>query len=192
MLIVFLALFVFSSVHADENDNYIEREISNINKLLENAKFVKGVLFIDNDSVETNILVFKGTHKLNNSLFCVCKMNNNSIKIYRAKEIEGYKFDGKYYKKHISGETHFFILKISSGKIDLYERNDIPSDKRFLYYLKLPSSDNLFVISPFDKNITEYKVSDKSANSTTSVYVSKGIDQNSKCLSLNILVTVKV
>lgn len=121
-----------------------------IEKVLKNAKFQKGIIYQKNDSIESDILIFKGKSRKYSYQYCVVKNPNDSIVIYSPKEIDGYKVSNEKYVKHFSdGESFFILLKIS-GKVDLYFRDAIPYDLRFLYYLKLPNQKELLVLSPKD------------------------------------------
>jgi len=181
MKFISLFLFILYPIIASDNDKYVENEISNINKLLESGTFVNGLIYFQNDTLETELLYFKRKAKINFYLFCVSRNGNDSIKVYRASEINGYKIQDEIYIKHISDGEHFFIKNIKSGKINLFERKGLPSDNRFLYFLKFPNTNNYYVINPDANNTTvtespESRQSGSTSRGTVTYYTSKGID----------------
>jgi hypothetical protein len=128
--------------------------------------------------------MFKGKAKKNSYLFCISRSGKDKIKIFKANEIYGYKIMNDYYVQHMSDGNYFFIRKTKTGKIDLFEREIIPSDNRFLYLLKFPNNNSYFVINPTENNITEQRMPDtrqpESSGATVLYIASKGINEKFK------------
>ncbi|MFC0878083.1 hypothetical protein ACE01N_15910 [Saccharicrinis sp. FJH2] len=150
----------------NETEKYISKTLERLDKLLTKGTFTDGYVFMNNDTIATKLLAFKGRAKSNYYLFCISKDASDSVKVYRANEIKGYQIDDNLYLSHSSQGSDFFIQKIKSGRVDLYERDYIPSDKHFLYYLKFPQYNDLMVISPYEDN---FKVWEYDRNSSSGV-----------------------
>lgn len=151
--ILLFSLLTFLLNPIDRNDSYIEKEVSNLNELVKNGKFENGFILVKGDTIRTEILRFKRRKNINTYLFCVTKDNANSLKAYTASQIEGYAIGNDVYLTHSEGEVHFFIRLLKSGKAILFERDGIPSDNRFCYYIKLPNYANCFTICPDGQNV---------------------------------------
>lgn len=173
-----MALAISNLVLADVNEKYIEKAISNIDKMLVKNKLIKGTIYFKNDSLVADLLFFTKKRDINPYLFCIAKLRNDSLKVFTAKEIDGYRIMDNLFIKHCVNEESFFIKKIKSGRIDLYEKKGLPNDHRPLFYLKLPGYEHLIVIDPGEKNISEVVLPSNSGSVTH--YSSKGIPQKFK------------
>ena len=151
-LFLFL-LFLFTS-YENENDQYIQKVTSNPDKLINYGQFEKGYIITHGDTINTEILKFIKRKEKNSFLFCVTKNKTDSIKILTAKQIDGYFVGNEIFRNHISKDAHFFIRLIKTGRAVLYERAAIPSDNRFVYYLKLPAYNDFFILAPEHDKIT--------------------------------------
>jgi hypothetical protein len=152
-IILLFSLLTFFLNPLDQNDSYIEKEVSNLNEQVKNGKFENGFILVKGDTIKTEILRFKRRKNKNSYLFCVAKVNADSLKVYTARQIEGYAIGNDTYRSQPAGETRFFIRLLKSGKATLFERDGIPSDRRFLYYMKLPKYANFFIICPDGQNV---------------------------------------
>ncbi|NOQ23891.1 MAG: hypothetical protein GQ564_00885 [Bacteroidales bacterium] len=168
ILVCGILLFNFH-LFSNENDKYIEKQIANIDKLLSKGKFANGIIYTKKDTVEMRLLTFKRKVKMNCHLFCIGKSEKDSIKILKANEILGYKVLGEEYISHKSKEGVFFIKKLETGKVVLYEKPAIPSDTRLLYYLKFPNYYNYVIINPTKNNITEYNMPNTRPSSSSDI-----------------------
>lgn len=146
--------------NADSTDVDKSKVLDN-ERVLKNAKFKIGIIFQDNDSIESNILIFKRRFKRYSHLYCVVKDSNDSIIVYSPDEIDGYSINNEKFIKHISEEKSFFIKHKVSGKVDLYYRDAMPYDIRLLYYLKFPNFKEFFVLSPSDIDVNISGVIDR-------------------------------
>lgn len=186
MLKIFLfAIFPFLLSTIDKNDNYINKQVSNLNELIKKGgKFERGYLLIKGDTIQTEVLRFSKGKNLNPYLFCITKDKIDSIKVYTARQIEGYAIGQDIYKTNHNGDSYFFIHLCRFGKAILFERYEIPSDGRFLYYIKLPKYQNSFVICPNEQNITVTSIGGYSnGNSFTppvDIYKSKNVTERFK------------
>jgi hypothetical protein len=124
-----------------------------LEEILKRSRFEKGFIFHKNDSVEASILVYHRRFQKYAFQYCIVKEHNDSIVLYSPKEISGYSVNNEKYIKHVSGGMQFFIQHRVSGKVNLYSRDRIPSDNKFLFYLKFPNEKEFHVISPFENNI---------------------------------------
>ncbi|MGE0076698.1 MAG: hypothetical protein AB7S48_02460 [Bacteroidales bacterium] len=149
----FLLSFALLFNTKDSNDIYIENETSNIIQLTKNGNFEKGFIVENGDTIETNILKFNKQKKINPYLFCVTKDSAEVLKIYTARQIDGYAIGNEVYKSQSSCDNHFFIKLLANGKVCLFERYGIPSDRRFLYYIQLPKFTDYFIICPDGQNV---------------------------------------
>lgn len=152
-IILLFSFLTFLLNPVDQNDSYIEKEVSSINELVKNGKFENGFILVKGDTIRTEILRFKRRKIKNSYLFCVTKDHADSLKVYSARQIEGYGIGNDTYKSQSSKDTHFFIRLLKSGKATLFERDRIPSDERFIYYIKLPKYANCFIICPDERNL---------------------------------------
>jgi hypothetical protein len=146
-------LFLFSS-HENENDQYIQKVISRPEKLIKYGKFEKGYILKNGDTIHSEILKFIKRKEMNSFLFCLIKNKADSIQLLTAKQIDGYSVGDEIYRKHISNNDCFFIRLNRAGRALLYERAPIPSDTRFIYYLKLPEYKDFFILAPEHDKIT--------------------------------------
>ncbi len=58
--------------------------------------------------------------------------------------ISDYRISNELFIRYNSSNEFFLIKKIKTGRVDLYEKNALPCDQKFLFYLKIPCCDNLF------------------------------------------------
>jgi hypothetical protein len=185
----FIALLIFFTpfnavVCGQANEKYISKEINNIEKSIKKGTFIDGFIYLGSDTIATKILSFHGRKKTNRFLFCVSKGSGDSIKIFKPNEIKGYRIGNNNYLSHCSHVANFFLKQTKQGKVDLFERDPIPSDHRFLYYLNFKNSTDYFIINPLENNITIYD----SPNSTLGGFLSpnmlsfnsKGINEKFK------------
>ena len=183
-IVLFLYIPFFTPLIGQENCGYIIEEIGNFEKLLSKGNFERGALYFNKDSIEAEILVLNGRKRIIHYLFCIARLNNDSIIVYKPNEIRGYKLLDDSYFAYQGNNRCFFIKQVKTGRIDLYERPSIPDDNRFLYYLKMGDKESYFVINPYEDNVKEYKLPDSQESeesaSTKSVYQPKGIDRRFK------------
>ncbi len=151
---------------------------------MKKGKFVKGFLYLDNDTIETKLLTYSGKRKLNYFLFCVASRTNDSLLIYRPSQIMGYTIAGITYISVHTDKESFFLRQLKTGKVNLFEKLPLPDDSRFLYYLKFPDSEDYYLINPKQNNITEYTLPDsrqpESSGKTLTYLKSKGIPEKFK------------
>jgi len=191
--VIILCGLLLLNIHlfSNENDRFIRKQIENIDKLISKGKFVSGLIYTQSDTLETQLLYFKKKAKVNYHLFCIKKNDNDSIEVIKANEILGYKILEEEYFSHKSQEGVFFIKKLEEGKVILYEKHSIPSDTRFLFYLKFPESDDFVIINPHEKNITEYNMPNTSPSSSSDINItcfkSNGINDTFKLFVANYL-----
>jgi hypothetical protein len=152
--VLFISLIFLFPSHENEDDLYIQKVTSKPEKLIKCGTFENGLIFVHGDTIKTEILKFTKRKGMNSFLFCVVKNKADSIQIYTSKQIDGYSVGGDNYMKHISKETSFFIRLIKNGRAILYERAAIPSDNRYIYYLKLPNYKDYFILAPAHDRIT--------------------------------------
>jgi len=152
--LIFFALFTSLISTNDKNDFYIEKELTHLKELIKNGKFENGFILVKGDTIQTEILRFNRRKNLNPYLFCITKDKTDSIRVYTAHQIDEYNIGQDHYKSYHSENSYFFIHLYRFGKAILFERYEIPSDGRFLYYIKLPNYQNCFVICPNEQNIT--------------------------------------
>lgn len=165
-------------VLADANEKYIEKTISHMNKLVLKNQFVKGTIYFQNDSLATDLLLFTKKGDINPYLFCIARLANDSFKVFSAQEIDGYRIRGHVFMKQCVNEESFFVKKIKSGRIDLYEKKGLPNDHRLLYYLKLPGYEHLFAINPMEKNVSDpVLIGNSKSGDAIPYYPLKGIPQ---------------
>jgi hypothetical protein len=154
MINTFILLFFALLINTrDSNDIYIDKETSNIIQLTKNGNFEKGFIVENGDTIKTNILKFNKRKKINPYLFCLTKDSTEILKVYTARQIDGYVVGKEVYKSQSSGDNRFFIKLLTNGKANLFERYGIPSDRRFLYYLQLPKYTDYFIICPDGQNV---------------------------------------
>ncbi|MFW5656445.1 MAG: hypothetical protein ACOC10_05490 [Bacteroidota bacterium] len=188
LIVVFIALGFSSQGNIDR---YIREETGDLEKLIRKAKWVEGTVYFDNDSLSTLLLQYRRRDDINFYLFCVAKIHEDSIRVFTAKDIYGYKMDGDYYQCYCTGNMHYFIHQVHNGKIALYERKYIPGDMQFLYYMKIPGNDYFFVVNPLEKNITEHRlpkaVRPSSESATKTYFVSNRIHEKFKLFVIRYL-----
>ena len=157
LISVFLLLVYISHAKANETEKYIQKQINKLSDGAIKGEFVKGRIITDRDTLHLEILQFKGKKKLNNYLFCVARLKNDSIIVYRAENILEYKAGDKdIYVKHVSGNEHFFLHQEIEGKAKLYKRIPFPGDQRLLYYIKMRGLSDYLVLDPAANNIENY------------------------------------
>jgi len=181
---VFLIISTVYLVIAQKNEKYINNQITNIETLISKGDFIKGLIYLDNDTIETDLLTFKGKRETNYFLFCVAKIQMDSIKIFKSNQIKGYKISDMNYISHNSEGSGFFLKQVKKGKIDLFEKSPFPDDNRFLYYLKFSDSYNYLIINPLENDVTVYELPEsrqsESSRATVTYFQSKGIHEKFK------------
>lgn len=151
--ILFFILLFYFPLHENENDIFIQKATSKPEKLVKCGKFENGEIYINGDTIVTEILKFNKKKEVYPFLFCVIKNTFDSIQILTAKQIDGYSIGNEIFRKHISQGSQFFIRLRKKGRAILYERAAIPSDNRFIYYIKLPNYNDFFMLAPTHDNI---------------------------------------
>lgn len=180
--ILILVMVISLSVFGQVNQKYIKKELIMMKKWLPKASFEPGYIIKQKDTVYTDILAFKNRDKINSFLFCVTKDKNDSIRFYNADEIMEYRVGKLIYKKATADKENFFIKLIKTGKVNLYERVPIPSDSKFLYYLKKKDQRGYFEICPDESNffIYENKNQDQNQNggmNETRIFTNNNIER---------------
>jgi hypothetical protein len=194
----FIILLNFPA-HDHENDIYIQKATARPDKLIKCGKFEPGQIFVEGKTITTQILKFNKSKDKNSFLFCVTKNESDSLKIYTAKQIDGYSVGTVNYRKHISNDAHFFIRLVKNGRAILYERDAIPSDDRNLFYLKLEKYKDYFILAPSNDQVNIVYMPNPENNSHTSFYYSNPDNKNDKfklfiktyltdCEELNLLI----
>lgn len=152
-----LILFTFSlSIRAgidpnDDNYSYVMK-LKKKFKVKDSSFFHSGKIYTDNDTISCKIYLKNNTINDDNFLLVFAKDENDSIKMYTAYDIIGYEVDNHRFISYGSANSLFFIKEDIIGKVELYERNKIPSDPYFIYYFKHSAQDVFYVIAPFSKN----------------------------------------
>jgi len=179
-LIIFGGHLAFSQ----ENERFANTQLLNIKKLADKGKFVKGFIYLGNDTIEMNLLTYSGKRKANYFLFCIAGTTTDSLQVFRPNQINGYQIDNITYISLITTKGSFFLRQFKTGKINLYEKYPLPDDNRYLYYLKFADSENYFILDPQQKNITEYELPDSrqsaSSGKTLIFLQSNGISEKFK------------
>lgn len=185
LFLIFIFLSIRTYAIADNPDEkYIQKVTSNKEKLCKKGRFIPGRIFFSKDTIDTEILCFNNSNSKNYYLFVVSRVNDE-IRIFTAEEVVGYEVDDRRFFRHSVDQYSFFILLTQHGKADLYERRSIPSDIRYMYYIKKTDSERLFAISPDEDNIVEHRIppagNTKSNNyRSRTFYTSKNIDKKFK------------
>jgi hypothetical protein len=161
--ILFIIMVISTSIFGQINQNYIKNELIK-RKWLVKATFEPGYYIKQKDTVFTDILAFKNKDKMNSYLFCVIKERNDSIHYFTADEIKEYKVGKSIFKKATSVKEIFFIKQIKTGTVNLFERDPIPSDSKFLYYLKKKNQQGYFEICPDESNFFIYENNNQNQN----------------------------
>ena len=170
-LTVIASVFVCSYGYSQANNKYIHNEIRNQLTWLSNAVFVSGYIVDNNrDTIHTKLLLFKKDKEMNSFLFCVTKDAHDSIQIISAEMILEYGIDKTVYKKAKVKNDHFFIKLLSIGKVTLFEREPIPSDHKFQYYLKKKNQQGYFEICPDETDIKIIGGSESFSNQNSNKY----------------------
>ncbi len=151
-----LLMIISLSVSGQANQKFIKKELM-LKKWLSKATFEPGYIIREKDTVFANILAFKNRDNINSFLFCVSKDKNDSILFFTADEILEYRVGKSIYKRATADKENFFIKQIKSGIVNLYEREPIPSDSKFLYYLKKKNQRGFLEICPDEKNFEIYE-----------------------------------
>jgi hypothetical protein len=126
----------------------------NLEKILKNATYGSGCIFIAGDSTCCEILIYRKREKPNSYLYCIVRQHNGTVKVYTPDDIDGYSIDKERFIKHQSAGKNYFIQQVRTGRVDLYKRGAVPYDLNFLYYLKIPGERNLLVINPQSNEVT--------------------------------------
>ena len=178
--VLFLFFLIYFPSHDNENDQYIQKVTSRPDKLLKCGTFEPGQIFIHGNTINTSILKFNKRKDMNSFLFCVTKNESDSLKIYTVKQIDGYSVGKDNYRKHISNDAQFFIRLVKNGRAELYERAAIPSDDRYLYYLKLSKYKDLFVLAPVSDKMEFISIPGQGEAGFPSIFYCKPDTQNEK------------
>jgi hypothetical protein len=159
------------------NNKYIQNKIRNQKQLFSKAVFETGYI-IDNkkDTVDAKLLVFGKRNKMQSYLCCVIKDAHDSIRIIPAEDLFEYRIGKVVYKKIKEKNEHFFIKLLTAGEISLFEREPIPSDFHFKYYLKRTNQQGYYEISPDEANFQiaaeGQSYSNQNSNRQNTLYVS--------------------
>lgn len=158
-------LLLFSClVYSQINSQYIQKEIQNKKKWISKAKFETGYIITNSvDTLALELLVFKRKYRKFNYLFCVAKISPDSFSIHTAENIFEYKVGKSIYKSLHEKNECFFILELGTGQVSLYQRDAIPSDDKFKYFLRRENQNNYFQICP---NESSFKLMDSSESNT--------------------------
>jgi hypothetical protein len=146
------------------NDGQIANHEMDLEQILKRSHFESGYIFTRNDSIEASILVYHRRFQKYAFQYCIVKEPNDSITLYSPKEIYGYRVNNEKFIKHVSGGKQFFIHHRAAVNVNLYSRVKIPSDNRYLFYLKFPDEKEFHVISPFENNINLEESGDSRGN----------------------------
>lgn len=160
-LLVLLGLILIRASWAFDPEKELQTQIQ---KNLTEAKakdanaFSSGILMINRDSVKCKVYVKKrGNFDKTMYSFVIVKLPNDSIVAYTADKISGFIVNGHSFRQHcseIEGKTrYFFIRKVVSGYISLYERDGFILDRSFRYYVLFPSTNYFITIDPFTQNL---------------------------------------
>lgn len=177
--LIFIALCSISAHYCFGNGRMNSAEVADLEKIMRKAGFEQGYVYYGNDSVASEILVYRRKHAAYSYRFCIVKLPGDSIVVHTAGSIEGYQIGNKKFIKHISHGESFFIEERAKGRVGLYARDGIPSDNRFLYYLKFPDERGYLIISPHDKNISVSDSGD-SRGAPSMIFRSAEIDKRFK------------
>ncbi len=184
LTLFFILTTVNQTISGQKNEIYVKNQLKNIEKLLSKGEFKKGLIYINNDTIEIQLFSFAGKRKINYFLFCIAKTKDGSTRIFKPSEIDGYQLLNTKYISHRKKGNSFFIKQIKTGRIDLYERNTIPDDDRFLYYLKFPNTNTYHVVNPNKNSITAHKsphIRDSESTAASIIYYENtGIDEKFK------------
>ena len=148
--IIFLPFFLEAGV----NDLYFLNKQKTFDKWSKNLKFIEGEIYIKSDVQSIQIIEFKGKEKKNYSLFCVVKYSEDSIVFFNSKDIDGFRFKEEHYQTSALMDESFFMHQVSFGKVTLFEKKNIPSDSRYLFFLKKNNKHVYYLLNPIESNIT--------------------------------------
>jgi hypothetical protein len=148
--IIFLPLFLEAGV----NDLYVLNKQNTFDKWSKNFKFIEGEIYIKRDVKSIEIMEFKGKEKKNYSLFCVVKYREDSVVFLNSKDIDGFRFKEEHYQTNALMDESFFMHQVSFGKVTLFEKKSIPSDGRYLFFLKKNNKHVYYLLNPIESNIT--------------------------------------
>lgn len=154
-------MFLPISIYANSvNDDFILNKLKKLDKIIEKGEFVDAQLYINKDTVNTQLLKFtKGDSKLNHFI-CIEIIGEKKYKLHYAEDINGFKILDDLFVKIYWEEESIFIKRIAYGNIDLYEKKSIPSDTRYLYFLHEKETYNLHIINPESEDISAMGVTD--------------------------------
>jgi hypothetical protein len=146
------------------NEPYINRRLKALNKF-KPENFQNGYFIQNGDTNKCKIFLGKKNGP-DNYLFMVTLSKDGTKTFYLADEIEYYSIGKSLFKSYMEEsekiKTPFFLKLIESGKFFLYERNEIPSDNHFTYYIRNRNEDFFSTISPFS-NSSKIEQPDNSA-----------------------------
>jgi hypothetical protein len=148
-------------------------------KSLDNTYFEDGYIVRSGDTIKCKIYLPK--HKINddNYVYIIAKLSRDSNFIYSSKDINGYGVNGVVMRAHcsvVSGDTNYFFIKlIEKGRITVYNRAEIPSDKELMYYFQKAGENNLLYLAPNKKNDIYLQERDRYNDPLVSKY--KGTDE---------------
>lgn len=150
-----------------------------LGKILKNATYGSGCIYIAGDSTRCEILIYRKREKLNSYLYCIVKQPDGKVAVYTPAEIDGYSIGRERFIKHQSSGKNYFIQLVRTGRVDLYKRGAVPYDLNYLYYLKIPGERNLLVINPQSNEVTLSDSRD-SRDTRMMIYRSKQTDDKFK------------
>ncbi len=136
------------------NESYISRRVKAINKF-KHESFQNGYFIQNGDTNKCKIFLGKKNGP-DNYLFLVTLSEDGTKTFHLADEIEYYSIGKSLFKSYIEEseeiKTTFFLKLVESGKFFLYERNEIPSDNKFTYYIRKQNEDFFHIISPYSNS----------------------------------------
>jgi hypothetical protein len=167
LLLFFVLILIRLFVLGQPIKEYLAKSAPSIETLIEKATFTRGTVYFEKDSLQGDLLVFRRKFKNEAYLYCVLHDSMGYFR-YSAYQIEGYRIGDDLYLKHQAPEGDFFIHQIRKGKVDLYEREGVPSNFRFQYYLNFGQMNNLIVICPHENDINVFKAGEASNSAAIS------------------------
>jgi len=125
-----------------------------LKKILKKAKYESGYIIQGNDTISSDILVYRKRNSGYSFNYCIVKTQNDSIRILTPQDIIAYSVNNQKFISHMAGGYYYFIEQMKEGRVNLYYRGSIKNDNRVLYYLKFPSYNYYLVLSPLEKSIS--------------------------------------
>jgi len=171
-LLIFLVIFLCSNLKAKllpEDKKYVLNNFERILNKIDRTTFVDGEYYLNRDTISVKIAKFKGRNKHDYHLYIVVKTEQD-YKAYTPEEIDGFKIGETEFFKYSNNNICCFINKIESGDIELYQRHNILSEPKFVYFLKLNEFDFMYKFYPYENNIELHESEDRLANSDNNVY----------------------